>query len=206
MIIPISVTSWRALHFLAGSSFLSGRGGHERQLTQPVSRLVDSETLILTCHSYTRCRIWLCKWVRLTLIWLFHHLAQLPTHFWQISISPSKTRQTVNPTHSTSKWDTLLLNVMCNNFWTPCRGKTPWGHHLAIEELAPRGAPSHTFPRIGRGGIKTQGTKLKEGTGPKEGTGTQEGPLEPSAGISLAQQQVPVPLLRRICYDSYISY
>ena len=39
--------------------------------------------------------IWSRTWVRLTWIWEFHHLAQLPSHFCQTPISPGRIRQTV---------------------------------------------------------------------------------------------------------------
>ena len=42
-------------------------------------------------------------WVELTLIWIFHHLAQLPSHFCQIAISPRRIMQIVEHLKSKSK-------------------------------------------------------------------------------------------------------
>jgi len=39
---------------------------------------------------YTGCTISSWTWVELTLIWVFHHLAQLPGHFCQIPIIPGR--------------------------------------------------------------------------------------------------------------------
>ena len=57
---------------------------------------------------YTGCPICSWTWVGLTLIWVFHHVAPLPSH---ITIRPGRIGQAeeiqVNPTQSTSRWDTL---------------------------------------------------------------------------------------------------
>ena len=52
-------------------------------------------------RSSTGCPICSCTWVGLTLIRVFHHLAQLPSHFCQISISPGRTGQTHSKFKST---------------------------------------------------------------------------------------------------------
>ena len=49
----------------------------------------------LKCNSFTGWPIWSRTWVRLTWIWEFPHLAQLPSRFCQTPISPGRIRQTV---------------------------------------------------------------------------------------------------------------
>ena len=46
-------------------------------------------------RSSTGCPICSCTWVGLTLIRVFHHLAQLPSHFWQIPIIQGRIGQTI---------------------------------------------------------------------------------------------------------------
>ena len=66
----------------------------------------------------TRCPICLRTWVRLTLTRVFHHPAQLTSRFGQIPNQPRQNRAhsgtlriQVNPTQSTSRWDTLYFRA-----------------------------------------------------------------------------------------------
>ena len=59
------------------------------------SILSTKKKLINNPPVHTGWPIWSQTWVRLTWIWEFHHLAQLPGRFCQTPISPGRIRQTV---------------------------------------------------------------------------------------------------------------
>ena len=56
---------------------------------------------------------WPGTWVGLTLSWVFHQLAPLPSRFCQIPISPSRIRQTVE--RSKSKSNPQADGTPCTN-------------------------------------------------------------------------------------------
>ena len=86
---------------------------------------------------HTGCPICSCTWVGLTLIWVFHHLAKLLSHFCQIPFSPRRIWQTTQP-RCTSRWDTL-----CSAIEQVCFGSK-------VQRLVEsRSRPVHSWPPNG---------------------------------------------------------
>ena len=86
----------------------TGEGGHVAAHEEDEGRGLVSSKVYL----HTGCPICSWTWVGSTLIWVFHLLAQMPNRFCQIPISPAElgrqwNTKKVNPTQSTSSWDTL---------------------------------------------------------------------------------------------------